>query len=471
MTFNDMPLLETLQRTLAEKGFTVPTEIQVRVMPVLLAGKSLVGLSATGSGKTLSYVVPVLDRLKRLEDAGDATSNRGRPRAVVMVPSRDLGEQVTRVFKEYTHTTRLRVRSVLGGTKLEIARTNATGAFEVLVATPGRLVKLLDEGLVSFGDLRILILDEADQMLDEGFLPTAKRLLAACPPKVQRALFSSTAPRALQSLLTQQFSDLEVMRTGGNHQVVPTLVTSNRAIVGGDRGKELDRVLAERHTGSTLIFTNTRAQCDAVAAELALRGAPCVVYRGEMDKKERRANLQAFRDGEVRFLISTDLASRGLDIEHVDRVINYHLPSQLENYLHRVGRTARAGRAGLVVNFVTDRDQTLIMALSRGAGAGGKMADMPAPPWAGKKAGTKPPNEAVGSPSRGRAAPEPRAVSKTDGASAKPARTRKPAPPPRRGKAAAPAGRNKLTQIRSAGGARGKPAPKSPSGRGGRRRP
>ena len=365
-TFADFELIPSLHATLTERGLITTTEIQARVIPALLDGRSVVGVSPTGSGKTLAYVLPMLDALKRLEEAGDAVAHSGRPRAVVVVPGRDLGEQVARVFKLFTHTTRLRVRPILGGTKLEVARNNASGPFEVLVATPGRLIKLLDESLVYLGDVRLLVFDETDQMFDEGFLPAAKRIVAACPPKRQLALFSATVPPAVAALIAQLFKGAEVIRSGGAHQVVPTLLTSNRVVVGGDRRPQLGRVLLEKVEGSTIFFTNTREQCDALAADLTERGYPCAVYRGEMEKQDRRANLTAFRAGEVKFLVATDLGARGLDIEVVDRVVNYHLPSQTENYLHRVGRTARAGRAGLVVNFVTERDKSLIALVTSG---------------------------------------------------------------------------------------------------------
>ncbi|MBT9557556.1 MAG: DEAD/DEAH box helicase [Myxococcales bacterium] len=391
-TFADFDLIPSLQATLTERELVTTTEIQARVIPALLAGRSVVGVSPTGSGKTLAYVLPMLDALKRLEEAGDAVAHSGRPRAVVVVPGRDLGEQVARVFKLFTHTTRLRVRPILGGTKLEVARNNASGPFEVLVATPGRLVKMLDESNIYLGDVRLLVFDETDQMFDQSFLPAAQRIVAACPPKRQLALFSATVPPAVQTLIAQLFKGAEVIRSGGAHQVVPTLLTSNRLVAGGDRSPLLSRVLQEKVEGSTLFFTNTREQCDALAAELTDRGYPCAIYRGEMEKQDRRANLTAFRAGEVKFLVSTDLGSRGLDIENVDRVVNYHLPNQTENYLHRVGRTARAGRAGLVINFVTERDKPLIaLVTSRGpvkTGAGGS----PAARNEAKEGGARPPS-------------------------------------------------------------------------------
>ncbi len=362
--FTDYDLLPTLQSTLVEKGLVTPTEIQSRTLPLLLAGKSVVGVAETGSGKTLSYSLPILHLLKTLENDGNRITATAHPRAVVIVPTRELGEQVSKVMKPFTHTTRLRVRTVLGGTALDVAKKNIAGTFEVLVATPGRLVKLLDRGLVNFRDVHMLVFDEADQMLDQGFLPDATQIVRACPPHRQLALFSATVSPAVEKLISTLFKDAEVIRSKGSHKIVATLTTENRDVIDGKRIPLLTKVLAEKVKGGTMIFTNTREQCDKLAAELAKMGKSCAIYRGEMDKLERRANLKAFRDGQVELLISTDLASRGLDLEHVGRVINYHLPSHMDNYIHRVGRTARAGRKGLVINFVTERDHPFIAQLA-----------------------------------------------------------------------------------------------------------
>ena len=362
-SFAELTLLSTLQETLAEKNLTTPTEIQAQAVPALLEGRSVVGVAETGSGKTLTYALPILHRLKTLELDGNPIKVYGEPRAIVVVPTRELGEQVAKAFKPFTHTTRLRVRSLLGGTTMEVAKRSLQGAFEVLVATPGRLIKMMDAGLVTLGDVRMLVLDEADQMVDHGFLPDVRRIVKKCPADRQLALFSATLPPAVEKLIAELFSGAEVIRSQGSHRVVASLTTTNQKVVDGKRFPLLESLLGKKVQGGTILFTNTREQCDKLAEELEEAGWPCVVYRGEMDKSERRRNLKSFREGEVALLISTDLASRGLDVEHVGRVINYHLPRQMENYLHRVGRTARAGRPGLVVNFITERDAPLVSKL------------------------------------------------------------------------------------------------------------
>jgi superfamily II DNA/RNA helicase len=361
-TFRDLPLRESLQSTIRARGFARPTEIQARVIPALLAGRSVVGVAETGSGKTLAYALPILHLVKELE-ADEPTTAPGTPCALVIVPTRELGEQVAKVFKIFTHETRLRVRTVLGGMKAEAARRNVGGPFEVLVATPGRLGQFVERELVRLTDVRIAVLDEADQLLDLGFLAESKKLVRACRADRQVALFSATMPPAVEALVRSAFADPVVVRTEGSHKTVASLETRNVNVVRGRRFELLQEILSQDRTGGTLLFANTREQCDALVAQLRATGHACLVYRGEMDKVERKENLRAFRDGRVDLLVATDLGSRGLDLPNVARVVNYHLPETMQSYLHRVGRTARAGRGGVVINFVTARDRPLVRKL------------------------------------------------------------------------------------------------------------
>ena len=390
MSFEQLPLLPSLVASLTEQSITTPTDIQARALPLLLEGKSLVGVSETGSGKTLAYVLPMLHQLKTLElrsgesgppkpakpaprgkgakkkGRGAGVSQAGRPRGLVLVPARELGEQVCRVFKSLTHGTRLRVRSALGGSKKQVARRNVGGAFEILVATPGRLVHLLEGGQLRLDDVRMLVFDEADQLLDPGFRRVAMRIIDKCPRAAQLVLFSATLPEPLASSVLQLFRKPPVrIRSKGSRHLVRTLKTMNRTVVGGVRINILRELFAKDANTPTLLFSNTRRQCDEVSGWLYELDIPHVVYRGEMDRIERRANLKRFRDGEVHALLATDLGGRGLDIARVGRVINVHLPRDIDNYRHRVGRTARAGRSGLVVNLVTGRDQPLMKEIKR----------------------------------------------------------------------------------------------------------
>jgi ATP-dependent RNA helicase RhlE len=362
-TFAEFGLLPSLLKTLKIQKIFKPTEIQTFAIPLLMSGQSVVGVSQTGSGKTLTYVLPVLHLLKELETAGNAVTENSTPRALVLVPTRDLGEQVSKVFKSFTHDTRLRVRPALGGMEMDHVRRNIAGPFEVLLATPGRLIQLLEKRLLDLSDVKILIIDEADQMLDKGFLQDSKVIVDACPQDIPLALFSATVSKSVEELMSSLFAKAEVIRSQGAGKIVETLKTVNETVIDGLRWPIFEKILKTKVSGGTIVFANTREQCDRIAKEMTEKGYSCLLYRGEMERNERRTNLKKFRAGEVDVLISTDLASRGLDLEHVGRVVNYHLPQQMENYLHRVGRTARAGRTGLVINLVTERDLPLIAAL------------------------------------------------------------------------------------------------------------
>jgi superfamily II DNA/RNA helicase len=359
-TFPEFGLLPSIIKTLKAKRIFTPTEIQQYAIPLMMSGQSVVGVSETGSGKTLTYALPLLHLLKTLEDQGKPVTEEASPRAIVMVPTRDLGEQVSKVFKNFTHDTRLRIRPALGGMTFEQARRNIGGPFEVLLATPGRLIQLIYKKLINLSDVKVLIFDEADQMLDKGFLDESNQIVDACPRNTPMALFSATVSPNVQALINSLFASAEVIRSSGSGKTVKSLITKNEIVIDGLRWPLFEKLLKQKVVGGTLVFTNTREQCDKLAREMNEKGYPCLVYRGEMDKSERRANLKKFRTQEVDLLVSTDLAGRGLDLEHVGRVINFHLPQQKENYLHRVGRTARAGKSGLVVNLVTERDLKLI---------------------------------------------------------------------------------------------------------------
>lgn len=362
-SFIDLGLLTTLVKTLKSKRHFNPTEIQANIIPLLMGGQSVVGVSETGSGKTLAYVLPILHALKTLETEGNPVTAENSPRALVLVPTRELGDQVSKVFKSLTHDTRLRVRPALGGMSLADTRKNVSGVFEILLATPGRLVQLIESELINLSDVRTLVIDEADQMMDQGFLPDSSFVVDSCPKDLQMALFSATVSPTVQELMNDLFASAEVIRSKGSGKVVSSLVTKNLKVEDGKRWPLFEMLIKQKVEGGTMVFANTREQCDKIAKELTEKGYECVVYRGEMEKSDRRDNLKKFRTGKVGLLVATDLAGRGLDIEHVGRVINYHLPKQMENYVHRAGRTARAGRKGVVVNLVTERDQRLISRL------------------------------------------------------------------------------------------------------------
>lgn len=349
-------LLPSLQKTLADQRLTEPTEIQKHIVPRMLAGESVVGISETGSGKTLAYALPLLHRAKTREHEGDYVSGAGTPLAVILVPTRDLAEQIAKVFKTFTHETRLRVRLAVG--PLEQARKNVSGDFEILIGTPGRVMQLMRNDL-HLDEVQILVFDEADQMMDEGFLPDSEKIAEACPDEIQLALFSATESEKVREMMSTLFKGANVIRTETAGRTVQSLKTKNVRIEDGRRWPALEKLLGESQE-PTIIFTNTREQCDKLAATLKENGYQAGVYRGDMDQAKRRTTIKRFRAGEIRILVSTELGARGLDIENVSRIVNYHMPKDIQNYIHRAGRTARAGREGTVYNLIEERDQRVM---------------------------------------------------------------------------------------------------------------
>lgn len=355
--FKKLNLLPTLMTSLSEQGFKTPTEIQKEGIPALLDGQSIIGVANTGSGKTLAYALPILHCLKSQEAAGQAVETPAQPRALVMVPTRELGEQVAKVFKTFTHHTRLRVRVALGGTSFAESRKNVQGPFEILIASSDRLVQMIKGEYVDLSQAQFLIFDEADQMLDQGFLPNSELIRKSCPESVRMGLFTATLTPAVQSLIDQSFQSAILINKITGRKNSDRLVTKNLIVKNGQRFPLLEKILKEKNNVGTLIFTNTREQCDALAEQMTQNGFKCGIYRGDMDAVLRKKTLKEFREGKILTLVCTDLAARGLDIPQVGRVINYHLPKILDNYTHRAGRTARGLSGGTVINLITERDE------------------------------------------------------------------------------------------------------------------
>ncbi len=357
--FKSLNLLDSLIHSLKEQNLTQPTEIQSEIIPLLLKEKSVVGISNTGSGKTLAYALPILHVLKKIELNGLPVTEAGQPRALIMVPTRELGEQVAKVFKTLTHSTRLRVRLTLGGMGMADSKKNVSDPFEILIATSDRLVQMAKGEFIDLSAIQFLIFDEADQMLDQGFLPNSEYIIKSCPQGIQMGLFTATTTAAVQSLIDLNFKEAIVVNKITGRKNSDRLVTKNITIKNGQRFPELEKLLKSKINGGTLIFTNTREQCDELAELIQSKGFKCGIYRGEMDPIIRKKTLQDFRAGKILHLVCTDLAARGLDIPQVKRVINYNLPRLMDNYVHRAGRTARGFDKGEVINFFTERDEKL----------------------------------------------------------------------------------------------------------------
>ena len=343
-TFRELGVSDEVVRALAARGIETPFPIQTMVIEDATSGRDTLARSKTGSGKTLGFAIPIVDRV-------DPDVER-RPVALVLTPTRELAQQVSDEFEDIAEARRLRVMAVYGGTKVREQSKGVTSA-HILIATPGRLDDLVERGMVRLDGVRILVLDEADRMLDMGFQPQVDRIVRRLPKDRQTMFFSATLDGAIGRLAEVYTRDPMRHEVGplegrfveeADHRFFP--------VAPHDKVATLAQ-LASDEPGSTLVFVNTKRAVDHLARQLRAAGVPVVAMHGDMTQQAREHALHRFEDGHVGVLVATDVAARGLDLERITLVVNYDPPKDDKGYVHRVGRTARAGRAGTSITFVT----------------------------------------------------------------------------------------------------------------------
>ena len=348
MTFDDMGLDQRLLQLLARKEFKNPTPIQDQAIPLALEGRDVVGLAQTGTGKTLAYVLPALTRLA----AGKVQRNS----MLVLVPTRELAVQVRDVVEEYGKPLGIRSLSVYGGVSLDNQRDELQAGRSVLVATPGRLLDHMRRGNIEFRNLMIFVLDEADRMLDMGFLPDIKRIVRKLPQSRQTMMFSATMPDEIAYLADRMLEEPERIEVGFITKPVESVRQTLYAVRPEDKTELLFKVLEEEKITSTVIFLHTRIRTERLARALRNKGYSVAQIHGDRSQPQREQALKGFRDGKYRILVATDIAARGLDIEGVTHIINFDIPPSADDYIHRVGRTARAEAEGDAITFVCPND-------------------------------------------------------------------------------------------------------------------
>jgi ATP-dependent RNA helicase RhlE len=345
-SFSDLGLISQLQRAVLAEKYAEPTPIQVQAIPPLLRGSDLLGCAQTGSGKTAAFALPIL---QRLEASGLTASNL--PRALVLAPTRELAVQITESFRTYGQFLRLSCTAVFGGVGQDRQVRDLRRGVDILVATPGRLLDLMDQGFVRLSKTEILVLDEADRMLDMGFIHDVRRVIRALPSKRQTMLFSATMPAAVAGLAQS------VLHSPVNIAVTPVSSTApkiDECVVFVDRGRKtavLEGFLARPEVSRALIFTRTKRGADRLVRQLSGAQIRAQALHGNKSQNERQHTLEGFREGRVRFLVATDLAARGIDVESISHIVNYDIPVEPEVYVHRIGRTARAGASGKAISF------------------------------------------------------------------------------------------------------------------------
>jgi ATP-dependent RNA helicase RhlE len=358
-TFADWPLSELLQTNLAEANHETPTDIQTLALPPALSGTDLIACAQTGGGKTAVYALTILNKLQRTEPSV--------ARALVLVPTRELALQVETNFGLYGKGCGLRGIAVYGGAGMGQQIMRLRRGVDVIVATPGRLYDHLEQGNIDLSHIEILVLDEADRLLDMGFLPQVKRIVDQVPHERQTMLFSATMDNEVEKLARAYLTDPAIVNAQPRSTAVPQIEQIVHRCTQGDKGELLMTLLQEARNegGGALVFTRTRHGADRLDQELVASGVRSGCIHGEISQNQRERVLARFRAGRLEVLVATDVAARGIDVPHITHVINYDVPLCAEDYVHRIGRTGRAGRAGKAFTFVTHGDTPQLRAIER----------------------------------------------------------------------------------------------------------
>jgi ATP-dependent RNA helicase RhlE len=362
MSFATLGLSDVLFTALARLGYHKPTAVQTRAIPLVLSGRDLMARAQTGTGKTAAFGLPMIDRLLVLERRPRLA---GAPRGLVLVPTRELAVQVHQALMRYGAPVSLRSAAIVGGASMQAQKDALRRGADIVVATPGRLIDLMEQRKVDLSRVEIVTLDEADRMLDMGFLPALRQILAATPRARQTMLFSATLPREVTQL-AMQFSRESLRIDMAEGKTVPSTVTHRVHAVGaGGKADALTRVLREAPSDQALVFCKTKRRSDRVGTQLSRAGIRTAVIHGNKSQSARNRALSDFKAGRVNVLVATDIAARGLDIAQLPLVVNYDLPLVAEDYVHRVGRTGRAGNVGRAVSLVGVEDRGLLRAIQR----------------------------------------------------------------------------------------------------------
>jgi len=347
MPFKSLEIIEPILQSLREEGYSIPTPIQAQAIPIVLDGTDLLGCAQTGTGKTAAFAIPILQLLSNSQ----SHDKRKKIRSLILTPTRELAIQISESFKNYGRHTKLAYTVIFGGVN-QFSQTQALQkGVDILVATPGRLLDLMNQGFVSLRDIEIFVLDEADCMLDMGFIHDVKRILAALPTKRQSLFFSATMPAEIVKLAdTILKNPLKVEITPGQ----PTVDIIEQFIYFVDKGNKsalLISLLSDNNIKSALVFTRTKHGADKVVKELIRHNIKAEAIHGNKAQNARQRALSNFKDQTTRVLVATDIAARGIDIDEMEMVINYELPNISETYIHRIGRTGRAGAKGTAFSF------------------------------------------------------------------------------------------------------------------------
>lgn len=361
ISFADFDLVDAIQLTLKNENYTSPTPIQAQSIPHLLQGRDLLGCAQTGTGKTAAFALPILNRLAQSRRPAVAR----KPRVLILAPTRELAQQIDESFMTYGRGLKFRQAVVVGGVSQLPQTRMLNRGVDILVATPGRLLDLMGQGAVRLDGLDTFVLDEADRMLDMGFLPSIEKIVAALPAQRQSLFFSATMPPALAPLVTK------LLRDPVRIAVAPQSTTAERIeqhvmfVAREDKKALLHDVLSDASVSRAIVFARTKHGADKLARWLDASGIATDSIHGDKSQAARQRALYGFRDGRTRVLVATDIAARGIDIDDISHVINYDLPMEPENYVHRIGRTGRAGAEGIALTFCDSEERGALRGIER----------------------------------------------------------------------------------------------------------
>ncbi len=354
MTFKELGLAEPILKALAAEGYTHPTPIQEQAIPILLQGKDLLGVAQTGTGKTAAFGIPILHLMY---EAISLSQNKRKVKALVVTPTRELAIQIGESFTAYSKYTGLRNTVIFGGVK-QGKQVNALKAgVDIIIATPGRLLDLMNQGFITFRDLEFVVLDEADQMLDMGFIHDIKKIIAKLPPKRQSLFFSATMPKDIVELSRKMLGDFERVTIKPEQATAEKVEQGVYFVSKGNKPKLLVHLLKQQPKDSVLVFSRTKHGANKIVKKLDQAGIRSAAIHGNKSQTARQNALGDFKDGKLKVLVATDIAARGIDVEELSLVVNYDLPNVSETYVHRIGRTGRASASGIALSFCDSEER------------------------------------------------------------------------------------------------------------------
>ncbi|MCG9727080.1 DEAD/DEAH box helicase [Vibrio brasiliensis] len=361
--FAALGLGSTLLSTLESLGFKQPTEVQTQAIPHVLEGKDVLAGAQTGTGKTAAFGLPILQKLIDSDTKRDIQSNDVR--ALVLVPTRELAQQVFDNLTQYAAQTEIKVVAVYGGTSMNVQTRNLDQGCDILIATPGRLIDHMYCKNINLHKTEYLVLDEADRMLDMGFMPDIKRILQRCNDDRQTLFFSATFDKRIKTIAYRMLEEPVEVQVSPSNSTAETVKQMVYPVDKKRKAELLAYLIGSRNWQQVLVFTKTKQGSDALAKELKLDGIKAASINGDKSQGARQKALDDFKSGQVRALIATDVAARGLDIQQLEQVVNFDMPYKAEDYVHRIGRTGRAGKEGFAVSLMSRDEEYLLHAIER----------------------------------------------------------------------------------------------------------